>query len=715
MQQLITTGFALVILMLSVGCELASGPDDEVSVNVRDGVVQIFEAPKVNQAGLDILALQKQGAVLVDVAREGDLIVATILVGTEPTAVWHSDPACTDCPMSIGAAGGSAAHHFIVSEDQGLTWTERPFERAEGLGSFVRGVHVGGGRAIVVTSKTVDNPMGKARTYPSREIDLVTGRTVPNPNLESFDFVNVPYSIGNKLVAQALWTQLYGTTSRISLQSFDFDTSEIRVYTVDGAAGVYPWGEMISADGLTFDGFGSTYTPRSLCDVKADVNSAEPLKYSTCVDAYALPPEAMRSPFAMTVASTGTVGVLSSDAGSFVLQMVNGQPKFTSLGAGFFSDTPRLHQPFGNLIRLRSEGVSRLVDFKANGTDLVEMPVTPCPDGSTCGTRVDHEWSLPLGNDEFLNFYTVETMDWPSTHQFFYVSRDKATRQAFTDTTEISAFSGTGLRGYPNAVEAGKVEQTCMAAAACGITVFEDCMIHWLTGPFGNPSLNLFRAASLEDCNTFTDFWPERALIGTGACDNICRNGVLMSVCSGGNVAETIGCQYYGATCRQDGYAPSCSDFSAELIPDTCSERGSAVTLVGGFLVAQNCPALGGQTCLPGVIPGIVVCGFPPETAAACEGDVAVLPDPGGGPTQKVDCSLQSRRCVMKDGKASCEAPAPQFQCTANINFLSECEGPYYIYCVGVDEMHYIDCRKLGKTCVNVGADWLFSGTPMCI
>jgi hypothetical protein len=400
-----------------------------------------------------------------------------------------------------------------------------------------------------------------------------------------------------------------------------------------------------------------------------------------------------------TEAPTGA-GILpvvnGPDGNAYALLPDGSGVKSLGLGEGsYFPPGDRLHPQFGDLIRLTSGGNERLVALGADGSrQLVRLPPKPCAEGATCGNAAWHVWALPLGNDEWLDFYSVEAFRGEGTHPSFYATRDVATREGFVapDRPKVS--------GDPWLL-AGKLEQACMSATLCGIPGgFVGCVGYWRARPYGSPALARFLSTPLNDCARFRANWPDQALLQSSPCQVGCRGDVLVSRCDGGQVGLATDCSAYGAQCRDEGGVLACAPAGEDLAATGCTAKGNAVLRAEGFVLIAACPA--GMTCVPAAgTEGGASCGYAATLVPSCEGDVATHPAKDGQPAFKEDCSLRARTCVMEQGVPECFRDPVDWSndCSGGwLGLAPRCLGTTLTYCSESMERHVLDCVEMGGT-----------------
>lgn len=389
-----------------------------------------------------------------------------------------------------------------------------------------------------------------------------------------------------------------------------------------------------------------------------------------------------------------------------------------ALGPGFYiGDIGHLHPYFPGLVPLSSPDGTRLIDLTQGGApEEVILPQKPCAKGHSCGRAASLDAAIPMGDDRFLDFYSVDSFRYPSygSHARLYVSVDKATRKPLGDYAPWPD-NGAPLPAYPQAMPASLLQRQCIAAEKCladtpVLPRWRDCLGDW-TGPsnMGSPALDWFLSIPPDFCYALISAYPHRSLLQTTPCEVGCRGDALIAECANYSgtpdtsvmtVTRVIDCTLYGSRCQmpEGGGAPFCTDGTPNPIPGTCTENGGAALYeAGNFLVVRNCSELRGQGCyLNPVDSQSPICAYPPcEPPSGCDGDVT-RNCVSGQANMSTDCSLRDLDCTYDGVYTQCVTPqVSEPDLPADI-----CEGDYLIFKGGQrGEVRFVDCSELGGTC----------------
>lgn len=178
--------WCLVLARLSVACVGAScdeGDSEEIGISLRSGVRLVHDFGQYKFGGA-AGSYSVPGMGLMDVARDGDHVLVTLLFAFGSIATYHPniDPTL---PSDIGSAGGGGWYNFIESRNGGEDWQDVDFSGIENnpqfANTYVKGVHLWGDLAVLVGLQRIEHPMGTEEIYPGAEVNLVSQSWVPNP------------------------------------------------------------------------------------------------------------------------------------------------------------------------------------------------------------------------------------------------------------------------------------------------------------------------------------------------------------------------------------------------------------------------------------------------------------------------------------------------------------------------------------------------------
>lgn len=693
----------------------ACGDDDpeETDVNLRSGASLVYDYGQKKFGGI-VGSFSVPALTLRDVARDGDHVVATLLWAYGSIVVWHKD-ADPKAPPSAGSAWGGGGYLFMESFDRGRSWKQvgvSGIDKEPSFGNvFIRGVHLWNDHAVLVGHSTIEHPMGTEVTFPAAEVGL-DGRTAKrSPELLAQPFLALPWAAGSRLEtigavadhtgAVTLFPQTYDLTGRTYGYSMVPGDLPCAPEFVPRQAGEGAVGHCRSGD----DG--------GLCQISATADSS----HAACMSRMMLPAGVL---FGRTMAATpgGDFSILSDSTDSWAVK-IDPTGTFTRipLGPGTFGESfAGVHPWFGGLIALHTSERLRLIDLsRPEAPEEVVLPATPC--GGSCGAWVEHVAAVPLGDDRYLDFYSVDSFADSSygSHYRIYATVDKATRKPIVDAAPWPS-GDSPIPAYPEAQAASPLQKQCMAAAKClaeagsvALPDWRDCLADFQSiGTLGSPALTNFLSVPPDQCYSLLAFYPQRALLFTSPCTVGCRGDAIVAECGFGSmggqpettwVKRVVDCRLYGSMCRMPEGAsmPVCTDGSAELKGGACTEKdGAVVDYGGGLLLVYSCPELGGQTCLPEPSnPALSICGFPECAAPSkCDGDLAIGCS-AGSPGSRSDCSIKGLNCVVNGVFSQCNVPRPSPSFVADV-----CEGKYLVYKGEVpNDVRFIDCTELGGTC----------------
>lgn len=688
------SGVFAVLLLTLAACRTRA--DGDAPVVPRPGASLVFDMGRRDFSGATPLSSSWPRLSLVDVAKDGDLVVATLFQGADSLAVFHpsSDPSQ---PSTIGSAGASASYLIMASTDGGASWTSKQLkglERDQHLEGRLMGIHAAKGRAVLVARRRIENPMGTQITYPAAEIDLAGDAWVPNSWLDQDEvFAGTPWVAGAFLrSAKVLAEDRTGKVLAAISQEYDLQARVLTRGPIAPLPPCEPYKLEPALDGSIAMGACMAGPPLKLCQVSLGIAASQ----ADCWQQLRIPGSLKMSREAVTTPA-GVFLVLGDGQNSWAVRLSSaGSPSMIApLGAGEYFSDDGLHPTWAGLVHLNS---GRLIDLSdpANPQEVL-LPATPCADGESCGTASRLVRTVSLGSDDYLDFYWVDTFQGGTgTHPMLYATRDRAQRRAVTGAAPRPVVDGP-IPAYPAAQPVTPLDRQCMALERClaapgggSSLLWRDCLPKWLIMKHGSPEVAKFLAASPTDCTALKAaaavLNPLRAAGKSGCDGDILQAGV----------APSIDCTRYGSRCvvPEGDLVPVCSDGSSTIAENTCTEKGSAVEKISGALVAHVCSRYPGYSCqiatstaAPRPACGLWDCSPPSH----CEGDVAVT---CGSPGSKSDCSLQGLTCLVKDGNPMCGTTAPKTSLDADV-----CLDDYLVY-VGIgDVARYIDCTEIGGHC----------------
>lgn len=419
----------------------------------------------------------------------------------------------------------------------------------------------------------------------------------------------------------------------------------------------------VTEDGELFVGFCLAGKPRpAVCRVSARPSESL-LPVHECIGRYLWPAflESPQRPHlsrgrgpVWLVEGAGRTWAVDVDAESRSL-------KVAALGLGSFAEgswEPRgIHPRHAGLLAVQApdEPHVRLFDLTPTGVEEVLLPPTPCIRETTCGARTWIEWLVPLGDDEFVAFYGVDTMpEQLGSSARLYLRRVKGQRVPVPPP--LLPEPPGPLPGYPSAVEASQLEQLCATVAGCFSRRSEypyDQDSYWCVHSLSqvHPSTAATFARLLSsrpgDCDALLDAWPSpyTRLPEIETC-RVCNEKGDTAHC--GTSSTVIACETAGGTCVEAPVAPGHSTIRAHCGIGACDASGPiCVGNVAG-------------TCVEGQL------------------------------INAVDCSLTGLAC--DDGRCTSATKSPE--CDQGLR-ANSCQDGLAIYCYP-SQLRYIDCKKLG-------------------
>jgi hypothetical protein len=600
--------------------------------------------------------------------------------------------------ISLGVYGSGCAQAsptLLVSEDRGATWTVHSLPALGGyqtdeekLANCAPPVHAGGGKVAVLLTDIDD--LGNPRRTPVL-VDLVYDEYRASGGVL---FACEPWGAGAYWLCYDCQNNsghyvYYDLASGLTSQASPFACAS-RVVSTWG-------GEFVSFGGGSNAeiGVGASVFCRSASSLWSPVETS-------CVPGGLWPawarPDGVPRP-----TNRGPVWMANGDGRAWATDIsppaASGElptPVLFDLGPGNTrTDALPPHPRFGNLLRVEQPGLPvRFVDLLADGTvETVALPTSPCELYDGCGKELEHVWVLPLGGDDFLSLYLVDTFEfWADSahHNQLWGSIDHAVRAppAFPPAPDHGDLA---TPGFPTATEVSALEKACYRVRKCYPSWTVDaCVTEWMrlrtSAPATDPAYEAFVATT--DCAGFQTTWPVVRTSGTPTCwgDVITRSsagfdcGRLGAHCQQVSPGvATCGSGVVTGSCVDScagGYAINCGGTSGAIAADCAAMGGSCVagtsTVMGLGTVHHYCSA---GACTPGV-------------ARQCDGDVAFTCTVDGQKVNLDDCSRIGGSCVA----GACVGAGSD--CSTNASY-SQCAGPYLLQC-RYDKWRYYDCRETG-------------------
>lgn len=340
----------------------------------------------------------------------------------------------------------------------------------------------------------------------------------------------------------------------------------------------------------------------------------------------------------------------------------------------------------------RTGAASTLVRLLSpTSAEEIDLPPFPC-ENNACGdekTRSDYgalAWLEPLGGDEYLAFWIIDTEGPGRRHEALFAERLTVKRSPIR--TEVEGFEPeedetSPIPAYPGARPAKELIGACARLELCGLGAFDQCVSRYGTNGYHLPaSREEARArlidASLQGCEAL------RAELPPAGCADSC-------LASGGLCTAGGGCDL--------GEAEPDSSCSGRRVGTYCSNgRVIACNSVGGATVKSHCTR-SGLVCVDKETSGEprAVCEPEQLVSASCDGDIA------RNRASYAHCEDFAQTCI---GAGKCEY-------RSNIPSDSKCHwgtarplcaGEYALHCIG-DWLHYTSCTELGFAgCAETGA-----------
>lgn len=542
---------------------LAACPSSSTEVQVHPEAVPIHGISRPLQSGkaVDTLAV-------LDAVADGDRVVVLIREGYGSTATFSRPVGCVGfCTPVAGTAGGALLDRLFVSDDRGATWRAVPLEALPD-GMTYQGLHLVEGRAVLVTRTPSE--------FRYFEFDVERGARVPNPAWEAIATLRAPVARGRRLAAWGSFSfgfDSYFEGLAISLP----DGATVRAGVANTLSALGPdhplplVGASDSHDGLTWWApvTSAPTRPEDFCLATTTLTTSSQARprLGGCAPRSLLP-SMFTDP---VVAPGGELGLLGSDqtegAGpTRVWWWPITQPPDPSQAVLLPADVrlesreKAVHPSLGGgviLSRPLEDGRRQYLSWTGTGFEGVDLPALCRPPG--CDEVVSA--TIPLGGDEWLVFYAADVTPRSRTQELrVFVRRVKAPW-----TPVALASRRPGLEEFaPGAAPAGPLERACTHLAACGGSMFRDCVNQWMTAAVcsnADAFVSASGAGGTSTCASLRALGPRPCPTQTcSSNENVCGADAVAASCAGrqGLPATLTPCAALGQTCR-DGLCAASS------------------------------------------------------------------------------------------------------------------------------------------------------------